>query len=134
MRTGCSRSSSRSVPDVVDVSSFGGLTKEYQVRIDPDKLVSYGLSLAQVEQQLTNNNANGGGSFVEVGLQQVNVRAIGLIRNVDDIRKIVIKTQNGTPLACRRYCNGGAGRQDPAGTHRQSRFTGLTARSSMMTT
>ena len=88
----------RSIPDVVDVSSFGGLTKEYQVRIDPDKLVSYGLSLSQVEQQLTNNNANGGGSFVEAGLQQVNVRAIGLIRNVNDIRKIALKTQNGTPL------------------------------------
>ena len=44
----------KSVPDVVDDSSFGGITREYQVRIDPDKLISYGLSLAQVEQQLTN--------------------------------------------------------------------------------
>jgi cobalt-zinc-cadmium resistance protein CzcA len=88
----------RSIPDVVDVSGFGGLSKEYQVRIDPDKLVSYGLSLSQVEQQLSNNNANGGGSFVEAGLQQINVRAIGLIRNVNDIRKIVVKAQNGTAL------------------------------------
>jgi cobalt-zinc-cadmium resistance protein CzcA len=88
----------RSVPDVVDVSSFGGITKEYQVQIDPDKLVSYGLSLSQVEDQLTNNNSNSGGNFVEVGLQQVNVREVGLIRTVDDIRKIVLKTQNGTPL------------------------------------
>jgi cobalt-zinc-cadmium resistance protein CzcA len=91
----------RSVPNVVDVSSFGGITREYQVRIDPDKLVSYGLSLSQVEQQLANNNSNGGGSFLEAGLQQVNVRAVGLIRNVDDIQKIVIKTQNGTPLRVR---------------------------------
>ena len=68
------------------------------MRIDPDKLVSYGLSLSQVEEQLSGNNINGGGSFVEVGLQQVHVRSVGLIRNVDDIRKIVIKTQNGTPL------------------------------------
>jgi heavy metal efflux system protein len=88
----------RSIPDVVDVSGFGGLTKEYQVQIDPDKLVSYGLSLSQVEQQLSNNNANGGGSFVEAGLQQINVRAIGLIRNVNDIGKIVVKAQNGTAL------------------------------------
>ncbi len=88
----------RSVPDVVDVSSFGGITKEYQVQIDPDKLVSYGLSLSQVEQQLSSNNSNSGGNFVEVGLQQVNVREVGLIRTVDDIRKIVLKTQNGTPL------------------------------------
>jgi heavy metal efflux system protein len=88
----------RAVPDVVDVSSFGGATKEYQVQIDPDKLVSYGLTLSQVEQQLANNNSNSGGNFVEVGLQQVNVREVGLIRTVDDIRKIVLKTQNGTPL------------------------------------
>jgi heavy metal efflux system protein len=88
----------RSVPDVVDVSSFGGTSKEYQVQIDPDKLVSYGLSLSQVEQQLASNNSNSGGNFVEVGLQQVNVREVGLIRTVDDIRKIVLKTQNGTPL------------------------------------
>ena len=87
-----------SVPNVVDVSGFGGLTKEYQVRIDPDKLISYGLSLSQVEQQLAGNNDNNGGSFVETGLQQVNVRMVGLVRTVDDIRRTVIKTQNGTPL------------------------------------
>jgi cobalt-zinc-cadmium resistance protein CzcA len=51
-----------------------------------------------VEEQLTGNNSNAGGSFVEVGLQQVNVRVVGLMRNVDDIRKTVIKTQNGTPV------------------------------------
>src|SRR5271170_3270733 len=66
----------KAVPNIVDVSSFGGPTREYQVRVDPDKLVAYGLSLAQIEQQLTNNNANAGGSFIEAGLQQLNVRAI----------------------------------------------------------
>jgi cobalt-zinc-cadmium resistance protein CzcA len=86
------------VPNVVDVAGLGGATKEYQVRIDPDKLVSYGISLSQVENQLANNNGNAGGSFVEVGLQQVNVRLIGLVRNVRDIWNIVLKTQNGTPL------------------------------------
>src|SRR5579872_6110478 len=48
----------KSVPNVVDVSSFGGTTREYQVRLDPDKLVAYGLSIGQVEQQLSNNNVN----------------------------------------------------------------------------
>jgi cobalt-zinc-cadmium resistance protein CzcA len=90
-----------SIPNVVDVSPLGGITREYQVRIDPDKLVSYGLNLGQVEQQLANNNVNAGGSFVEVGFQQVNVRAVGLVRDVDDIRKTVVKTQNGTPLRIR---------------------------------
>src|ERR1700753_3013551 len=88
----------RSVPDVVDDSSFGGITKEYQVRADPEKLIAYGLSLAQVEQQLTNSNANVGGSFIEVGTQQINVRGVGLVRNVHDIEETVLKTQNGTPV------------------------------------
>ena len=88
----------RSAPDVVDDSSFGGITREYQVRVDPDKLISYGLSLAQIEQQLSNSNANAGGSFIEQGSQQVNVRAVGLAANVKDIEKTVLKTQNGTPV------------------------------------
>jgi cobalt-zinc-cadmium resistance protein CzcA len=88
----------KSVPDVVDVASFGGPTREYQVRIDPHKLIAYGLSLAQVEQQLTNNNANAGGSFIEAGLQQINVREVGLVRNVQDIANTVILTKSGTPL------------------------------------
>jgi len=91
----------RSVPDVVDDSSFGGVTREYQVRVDPEKLISYGLSLAQVEQQLTNANANVGGSFIEQGSQQINVRGVGLVTDVRDIEKTVIKAQNGTPLRIR---------------------------------
>jgi heavy metal efflux system protein len=88
----------KAAPDVVDDSSFGGITREYQIRVDPDKLVSYGLSLVQVEQQLANSNANAGGSFIEQGAQQINVRAVGLIENVSDIEKTVIKTQKGTAL------------------------------------
>ncbi len=88
----------KAVPDIVDVASFGGPTREYQVRVDPDKLVAYGLSLAQVEQQLTNNNANAGGSFVEAGLQQINVREVGQVRDVHDIENTVIVTKSGTPL------------------------------------
>ncbi len=88
----------KSVTDVVDDSSFGGITREYQIRVDPDKLISYGLSLAQVEQQLTNANANGGGSFIEQGSQEINVRAVGLVRDVSDIEKTVLKTQSGTAL------------------------------------
>ncbi len=88
----------KSAPDVVDDSSFGGLTREYQVRVDPDKLVSYGLGLAQIEQQLSNANANAGGSFIEQGAQQINVRAVGLVRNVQDIERTVLKTQRGTAI------------------------------------
>src|SRR5271166_1366045 len=88
----------KSVPDIVDVASFGGPTREYQVRVDPNKLIAHGLSLAQVEQQLTNNNTNAGGSFIQEGLQQINVRAVGLVNRVHDIEQTVITTKNGTPL------------------------------------
>jgi heavy metal efflux system protein len=88
----------RKVPNVVDVSDFGGTAREYQVRVDPNKLITYGLSIGQVEQQLANNNVNAGGSFVEEGLQQLNVRALGLFKNVQDIENTVLTTSNGAPV------------------------------------
>src|SRR5271165_5590992 len=88
----------KAVPDIVDVATFGGPTREYQVRVDPNKLIAYRLSLAQVEQQIGNNNVNAGGSFVEAGLQQINVREVGLVENVRDIENTVLLTKNGTPL------------------------------------
>jgi heavy metal efflux system protein len=69
----------KSVQGVVDVSSFGGPTKEYQVRLDPDKLIAYGL-------------------FIEQGAQQINVQSVGLYRNVQDIENTVVKTLNGAPI------------------------------------
>ncbi|HEY4364579.1 MAG TPA: CusA/CzcA family heavy metal efflux RND transporter [Bryobacteraceae bacterium] len=91
----------KSVKNVVDVASFGGPTREYQVRLDPDKLTAYGLNIGQVEQQLINNNTNAGGNFIEVGSQQINVREVGLVDNVRDIEDTVITTKSGTPLRIR---------------------------------
>jgi cobalt-zinc-cadmium resistance protein CzcA len=88
----------KSVPGVVDVADFGGMTREYQVRVDPNKLIAYGLSIGQVEQQLANNNTNAGGSFIEEGQQQINIREVGLYRNVRDIEETQLKTANGTAL------------------------------------
>src|SRR6202162_3499756 len=88
----------KSVPNVVDVVSFGGVTREYQVRVDPNKLVSYGLNMGQVEQQLAANNVNAGGSFIEAGLQQLNVRALGQMKSVADIQKTMLKAQNGASI------------------------------------
>jgi cobalt-zinc-cadmium resistance protein CzcA len=88
----------KAIPDIVDVASFGGPTREYQVRVDPNKLIAYSLSLAQVEQQLTNNNVNAGGSFIQEGLQQINVRSVGLVDRVQDIEQTVVTTKNGTPI------------------------------------
>src|ERR1700723_882388 len=88
----------KTVPDVVDVSDFGGTAREYQVRVDPNKLISYGLSIGQLEQQLEINNVNAGGSFVETGLQQMNMRAVGLYRNLQDIENTFLTTKSGTPI------------------------------------
>src|SRR5215471_5920641 len=91
----------KSVPNIVDVNIFGGPTREYQVQLDPNKLVSYGLSLAQVETALTNNNINAGGGFIERGQQALNVRAVGLMTNTDDIGATVVKVVGGTPVRVR---------------------------------
>jgi cobalt-zinc-cadmium resistance protein CzcA len=88
----------KSVPNVVDVNPFGGPTREYQVQIDPGKLVAYGLSLSQVEQALAANNTNAGGGFIERGEQALNVRAVGLMQTTEDIAATLIKVQNGTPV------------------------------------
>src|ERR1700674_1632885 len=91
----------KSVPDVIDVSIFGGATREYQVQVDPNKLISYGLTIGQVEQALSNNNVNAGGGFIERGEQVINVRAVGLVQSTDDIGAVVLKTQNGIPVRVR---------------------------------
>ena len=91
----------KSVPNVVDVSTFGGVTREYQVRVDPDKLIEYGLSIGQVEQALANNNVNAGGSFIEHGPQAFNIRAVGLMDTTDDVGETVLKAQNGTAVRVR---------------------------------
>jgi cobalt-zinc-cadmium resistance protein CzcA len=95
------RNQLKSVPNVVEVNIFGGPTREYQVQLDPGKIVSYGLSLGQVEQALSNNNINAGGGFIERGEQALNVRAVGLMTNTDDIATTVVKVANGTPVRVR---------------------------------
>ena len=95
------RNQLKSVPNVVEVNIFGGPTREYQVQIDPGKLVSYGLSLSQVEQALAANNTNAGGGFIERGQQALNVRAVGLMSSTEDIGATVIRVVNGTPVRVR---------------------------------
>ncbi len=88
----------RTVPGVVDVVGFGGPTKQYQVLIDPTKLKSYGISLAQVFTSLSNGNRNAGGSYIEHGSEMYVVRGLGFVRNIEDIAGIAVDTRNGTPI------------------------------------
>ena len=88
----------RTVPGVVDVVGFGGPTKQYQVLIDPAKLKSYGLTLKQVLDALSNGNRNAGGSYIEHGPEMYIVRGLGLISSTTDIASIAVDTRGGTPV------------------------------------
>ncbi len=88
----------RTVPNVVGLSSFGGPTSDYQVRIDPNKLLSYGLNLRQVEQELKANGINGAGGLIERGEQAFNIRAVGLVNTTNDIAEVAFKTQRGSTV------------------------------------
>ena len=90
------------VPGVVEVNSFGGLEKQYQVRLDPAKLQSYGLSLREVLEAVARNNANVGGAYIEHGAEQYLLRGIGLVEKADDIANIIVKTgKEGIPIFVR---------------------------------
>jgi cobalt-zinc-cadmium resistance protein CzcA len=86
------------VPGVVDVTTFGGTTKEYHVDIDPGKLISYGVNLSQVMTALTNSNANVGGNYLTIGAQSYNIRGLGLINDLDDIENVMVAEKEGTPI------------------------------------
>ena len=78
---------------------FGGLTKEYHVEVDPDKLVAYQIPLATLIAAIENSNTNAGGNYLTVGEQAFNVRGIGFIRSLGDIRNIVLAANKGTPIS-----------------------------------
>ncbi len=113
----------KSVPNVVDVPASAARRANIRCASIPNKLVAYGLSIGQVEQQLANNNVNAGGSFIEAGLQQINVRAVGLVTNVHDIDNTVIKTKNGTPLRVRDIATVAQGPKIRLGQFAQGAFT-----------
>ncbi|HZN10055.1 MAG TPA: CusA/CzcA family heavy metal efflux RND transporter, partial [Blastocatellia bacterium] len=90
------------VPGVTEVNSFGGLEKQFQVRLDPVKLQAYGLSLRDVLEAVARNNANVGGAYIEHGAEQYLLRGIGLVTSAEDIASIVVKTgAEGVPVYVR---------------------------------
>jgi cobalt-zinc-cadmium resistance protein CzcA len=91
----------RTVPGVTDVNSFGGLVKQYQVLIKPDRLTSYGITLQQVFEALEKNNANASGNFIEHGSEQYVVRGLGLVKDTKDIENIIVTTHEHAPVYVR---------------------------------
>ncbi len=101
----------RTVPGVIEVNSFGGLEKQYEVLVDPGKLVAYGLTLRQVIEALARNNSNAGGAYLERGGEQQLLRGVGLIQSVADIERIVVASHAGTPVHVRDVARVGVGAQ-----------------------
>ncbi|HEY8624285.1 MAG TPA: CusA/CzcA family heavy metal efflux RND transporter, partial [Casimicrobiaceae bacterium] len=91
----------RTAPGVDDVISWGGDEKQYQVQVDPRKLIKYGLSFKQVMEQLTANNKQVGGQYINLGAEQYLVRGLGLVANTTDIGDIVVAERNGAPIFVR---------------------------------
>ncbi len=88
----------KQVMGVADVQNFGGITTQYQIEIDPKKLEKYDITLSNVVESINKNNANAGGSLVNRGDLTYIIRAVGLIKDLEDLGKVVVKTANGIPV------------------------------------
>ncbi|MGA2596520.1 MAG: CusA/CzcA family heavy metal efflux RND transporter [Bryobacteraceae bacterium] len=91
----------RAVKGVADDAGLGGTVMQYQVLLDPNKLFAYGITVPQVVQQLSGNNANAGGGFISQGGQFYYIRGLGLVRDTTDIGNIVLTVHNGIPIYVR---------------------------------
>ena len=89
------------IQGVAAVSNYGGLTTQYQLEINPQRLLEYELTLSDVEDALENNNANAGGSMISLGDESYVVRGVGLIQDLEDMGDIVVKNEDGIPVFLR---------------------------------
>src|SRR6476646_8604824 len=88
----------RAVPGVIDVTGWGGKTKTYELQVDFNKLIAYGLTLPQLLQAVSNSNINVGGNTVDIGPQSAVVRGVGLIRSIDDLASTMVSQSGGNPV------------------------------------
>ena len=101
----------RSIPQVAEINSQGGYVKQYQVRVNPDRMSHYGITLHQVYEGLARNNANSGGGILPHYAEQYLIRGVGLIENLQDIANIVLAESNGTPVYVRDVAEVGMGHE-----------------------
>ncbi|MBL79243.1 MAG: CusA/CzcA family heavy metal efflux RND transporter [Nitrosomonadaceae bacterium] len=91
----------RSIEGVAEINSQGGYVKQYQVLVDPVRLRHYNLTISQVDQAISNNNANASGGILPLGAEQYLIRSVGLLNTVEDIGNIVLKEDDGVPIFIR---------------------------------
>ena len=105
----------KQVPGIVDVTTFGGTTKQYQAEIDPSKLLQYNVTLPQVLTAIAASNQNAGGNYLQVGSQNVNVRGVGLLKGISEMGGVLIAERNGAPVFLRDLAEIHEGHQPPLG-------------------
>jgi cobalt-zinc-cadmium resistance protein CzcA len=88
----------KQVPGIIDVTTFGGSTRQYQAEVDPNKLLEYDVTLPQVLNAINASNANVGGNYLTLGSQSVNVRGIGLLQTPEDMKEVIVSEHNGVPV------------------------------------
>ncbi len=105
----------KQVPGIIDVSTFGGTTKQYQAEIDPNKLIQYNVTLPQVIAAITASNQNAGGNYLQVGDQNVNVRGVGLLSGIQEMGAVLVAEHSGVPVYLRDVADIREGFQPPLG-------------------
>jgi cobalt-zinc-cadmium resistance protein CzcA len=105
----------KQVAGIVDVSTFGGTTKQYQANIDPNKLLQFNVTLPQVITAITSSNQNAGGNYLQIGDQNVNVRGVGLLAGIKEMGAVLIAEHNGVPVYLRDVADIKEGFQPPLG-------------------
>ncbi len=105
----------KQVPGIIDVSTFGGTTKQYHADIDPGKLLQFNVTLPQVIAAITSSNQNAGGNYLQIGDQNVNVRGVGLLGGIKEMGAVLIAERNGVPVYLRDVADVREGFQPPLG-------------------
>jgi len=105
----------KQVPGIIDVSTFGGTTKQYQAEIDPNKMLQYNVTLPQVITAVNSSNQNAGGNYLEIGDQNVNVRGVGLLQGLNEMGAVLVAEHNGVPIYLRDVASVREGFQPPLG-------------------
>jgi len=105
----------RAVPGVIDVTGWGGKTKTFELQVDFNKLIAYGLTLPQLLQAVSNSNVNVGGNTVDIGSQSAVVRGVGLIRSVEDLANTMVSQSGGNPVLVKDIATVGIGEKPRLG-------------------
>lgn len=105
----------KEVSGIIDVTSFGGTTRQYIAEVDPQELLQFNVTLPQVVSAVSASNANAGGNYLTMGSQNVNVRGLGLLNSIEEMKSVLITSRNGVPVYLRDVANVSEGHQPRLG-------------------